>query len=141
MAIGSATSSSLLNGQLLMQQLRLQEAKRTAEQTQYKADKFREQAADAQKEAVKAQENARSLSVKAQQAQTSAGQANQDVAKLVSFDKTVTQLGQIYTRITASLQGQQSPTPGNPEQTQQTRPSTVVNTQSPTVGAIINTTA
>ena len=124
-----------------MQQLRLQEAKRTAEQTQYKAEKFQEQAANANREAVKAQENARSLSVMAQQAQTSAGQANLEVSKLKSLDQTVTQLEEIYTRITASLQGQQSPTPNSLQQTLQTRLPTVVNTQSPTVGTIINTTA
>jgi len=70
--------------QAALQQLKVQQAKQTAERAEVTARSLRSQAEDAQRSADRAHENARSLFVRSDQAQTAAGQARQGLAMMNS---------------------------------------------------------
>ena len=82
MAIESTGSSVQASTQFGVQQLRLQEAKRNAEQASRTAQSLQQQAVSAQRAADSAQDNARSLTVQSDQAQIYSGRARQGVAAL-----------------------------------------------------------
>ena len=128
MAIGSATSGI---SQSILQTLKLQEAKRTAEQAQHRVQDLQAQAADEQRKADTAQEKARSLKVEANQAQAEFGRASQGLQSLQSLSQMGNRLGQIYTQVAQKQQAEPA----------QQAPGPTVNTQGQVTGTIINTTA
>ncbi len=136
MAIGSATSNSQAISTSIVQQLRLQEAKRSAAEAQYRAQTLQAQANDAQQSADREQERARSLRVDASQAQTAAGQANQGLSALQSLSQLSTTLGATYTKVAQAQQGTSAPAAAQPQAKQP-----VVNTQGQTIGTVVSTTA
>lgn len=128
----SSTSSANEYG---LQQLRVQQARRSAEQAEQAAQLLEAQAAGAQQAAEQAQENARSLSVESSQAQARAGQARQGLIAMGSAQQAITQLtnavNQAAVPVTTSVPTTQSV--GSPPP--------VVNTQGQVTGKIVNTTA
>jgi hypothetical protein len=87
----SVSSSSSANDYGL-QQIRLQQARRNADQAEQAAQSLKTQADAAQRVADREQENARSLYVQSDQAQTKAGQARQGLAAFSSAQQAITQL-------------------------------------------------
>ena len=140
MAIGSATSSSSSASLSVVQQLRLQEARRTADEAQFKAQALQSQANDAQRTADREQERARSLRVDASQAQAQAGQASQGLQAIQSLSQFSTNLGKVYTEVAKAQQGAQPNTGATPAQSAPTTPS-VLNAQGQTIGKVVNVTA
>ena len=136
MAIGSATSSSAAISQSILQTLKLQDAKRSAEQAQFRAQDLQNQAADEQRVADNAQEKARSLRVEANQAQADVGRASQGLQALQSLSQMSSRLDQIYTQV---AQKQHDSLPTSSAQAPQQGPT--VNSQGQVTGRIINTTA
>jgi len=137
MAIGSATSGSQSISQSIVQQLRLQEAKRAADEAQYRAQTLQAQANDAQATADRDQERARSLRVDASQAQTQAGQATQGLMSIQSLSQMSSALGNSYTQIAQAQHSTPTHTNPQPQKIQQS----VVNTQGQTIGKVVNVTA
>ena len=136
MAIGSATFNSQSISQSIVQQLRLQEAKRSAAEAQYQAQTLQAQADAAQHSADSEQERARSLRVDASQAQSQAGQASQGLSALQSLSQMSTALGAAYTKVAQAQQGASAPAAAQPQAKQP-----VVNTQGQTIGTVVSTTA
>jgi len=141
----SSTSSASQYG---WQQLKLQQAKRNADQAEQTAQTLKAQASDAQRVADRAQENARSLSVQSDQAQANAGQARQGLAALGNEQQAITQLSNTVDQVLARQQISTSTTKN--ATTSATGASTVspksltppvVNSQGQVTGKIINTTA
>lgn len=116
-------------------QLRLQQARRNAEQAEQVAQALQAQARDAQQQAGEAQENARSIAIQATQAQGVAGQARQGLAAVQTVGQLQTQLSSVVSGVTEKLK---VTTPAVPVQTS-TQP--VINTQGQTTGTVVNTTA
>lgn len=116
-------------------QLRLQQARRNAEQAEQVARSLQAQARDAQQQAGEAQENARSVAAQANQAQGIAGQARQGLAVIKTVSQMQTQLGNVVSqaaeRIAEPAVASQTPAP----------PAPVINTQGQATGTVINTTA
>jgi len=129
----SSTSSASEYG---LQQLRLQQARRTAEQAEFAARALNAQAANAQRVADRAQEDARSLGVQANQAEASAGQARQGLAALSTAQQAFSRLSNTAEQVVA-----REPTPAAPTQDSGAAPVPVVNTQGQVTGTVINTTA
>ena len=136
MAIGSATSSSSVS-QSIVQQLRLQEARRAADEAQFKAQALQAQANDAQQTADREQERARSLRVDASQAQAQAGQASQGLKAIQSLSQLTTSLSNVYTEVAKAQQEIPAQTNTQPQQSTQS----VVNAQGQTIGKVVNVTA
>lgn len=129
----SLSSASGVN-QSGLQQLQLQQARRSADQAEQNARSLRNQADNAQRAAIQAQEGARSLHLAANQAQERAGQARQGVAAQESFAQTSEQLGELYVRVAEKFQVVESP------QVVAVSPA-VVNAQGQVTGGNINETA
>lgn len=85
------------------QQLKLQQAKRTAEQAELTARALKEQASVAQANADKAQDVARQLAVRSDQAQGNAGAARAGLDALRSLSEMSNRLQYTYTKISQSL--------------------------------------
>jgi hypothetical protein len=126
----SASSSVSQSG---LQQMRLQQAVRNADQAEQNARSLRNQADSAQRVAAQAQEGARAISIQAGQAQDRAGQARQSVAAQESYAITSTQLGEIYTGVAEKLQVVDTPVA--------VAAPTVVNAQGQVTGGNVNVTA
>ncbi len=92
-------------------QLKIQQAKRNAEQAEASARALQAQAADAQLRASQAQENARDLSVRANQADLNAGQARQGLEAIRSLSQTSTDLKTTYERIASVMQADTTEAP------------------------------
>ena len=95
MAIGSITSGTQAATQQGFQQLRLQQARRDAEQAEQTARSLAAQANQAQRRADQAQEDARSITVQADQAQDDAGRARQGLATVQSISQMGAQISRV----------------------------------------------
>lgn len=135
MAIDSSTSGLQSVTQLGWQQLKLQQAKRNADQAEQTAQILQQQASVAKQEANRAQENARTLAVQSDQAQSLAVRARQGLAGLSSGASSQAQLTYV---IDQAVNRQPI---AEATATAQDQSSSVVNTQGQTTGTIIDTTA
>ena len=135
MAIAPSASSLGSVTQFGWQQLKLQQAKRNADQAEQTAQILQQQASVAKREADRAQENARSLGVQSDQARSHAVRARQGLAGLASGASSQAQLTYV---IDQAVQ-RQSTTQSTPAR--QDKFSSSASTQTSTTGTIINTTA
>lgn len=138
----SSPSSAVQYG---LAQLRLQQARRTAEQAEQVARSLQTQAQEAQQQASQAQEEARSIAAQATQAQGVAGQARQGVKIIESVSQMRTQLGKIVRPVADKVKVAEGAVPG-PVATAAVikaavTPVPVVNVEGQTTGTVINTTA
>jgi hypothetical protein len=120
------------------QQLRVQEARRSADRAEQVARSLQSAAQVAQREADQANENARSLSVRSGQARVDAGRARQGVDFLDSVGRMEAQLvntvGQVAERVT-------EPAAVQVRAVEASSPSAVVNTQGQLTGTLVSTQA
>ncbi len=134
-----ATISSISGAQSAAQsglaQLRLQQARRDAEQAEQVARSLQAQAQSAQQRASEAQENARSITTQAEMAQTNAGQARQGLALVKTVGQMQNQLTNIVTQVAEKQRIAEPPAP-----VQKSAPPTI-NVQGQVTGTVINTTA
>lgn len=135
MASISSLSGAQSAAQSGLAQLRLQQAKREAEQAEFTARVLQAQASDAQQRASDAQEKARAITTQSDQAQTEAGQARQGLAVIKSISQMGTQLSGVATRVAEKLKLAEPVAPA------QEAAAPVVNTQGEVTGTVINTTA
>lgn len=124
MATAAISGSGSATG-FVVEQLRVQQAKRNAEQTEAAARSLQRQASAAQREAVAAQEGARSLQVQSDQAQSEAGQARQQVASLAAVQTVQEGFQTIRTQIAASVKALDAPAPS-------------INAEGQTTGTVVN---
>jgi len=143
MAVGSTTSGTQAATQIGWQQLKLQQARRTAEQAEQTAQALKSQANQAQRSADQAQETARSITVQSDQASSYASRARQGVAATQSVEQMQMQISNVVDQVTAKQQA-----PASPSAVTTLKASTatsaitpVVNTQGQITGTLINTTA
>ncbi|HEY6898485.1 MAG TPA: hypothetical protein VI279_14595 [Rhodocyclaceae bacterium] len=134
MASVSPSTGAQAATQYGFEQLKLQQAKRTADQAELTAQVLRGQAVDAQREADQAQENARSLSVKSDRAQAVAGQARQGVAAIKTAGGVVQQVIHVVDQALGREAGAQTTSTTGVS-------SPVVNDKGQVTGKLINTTA
>lgn len=80
-------------------QLKVQQARRNAEQAEVTARALQTQAANASRAADQAQENARDLTVRSDQAQLNAGRAREGLEAVRSLSQTSNRLERIYERV------------------------------------------
>jgi len=135
MAITSSVSGTQSIVQSGLQQLKLQQARRSAEQAEQTAQALQTQANDAQRRAAREEEQARSLSVQADQAQGNAGRARQGLALIQTANESLTQVGNVVDQVIKKQQSVQTST----QSVLESKP--VVNTQGQVTGTVINTTA
>lgn len=90
-------------GSSISQQMRTQQAQRTADQAEAAARALRQRAASAQQAADQAQESARNLKVQADQADTRAGSARQAVVSVDSLSRVETSFNSLREGIAAAL--------------------------------------
>lgn len=135
MASISSLSGAQSAAQSGLQQLRLQQAKREAEQAEFTARVLAAQASQAQQKASDAQEEARAITAQSDQAQTQAGQARQGLAVIKSVGQMGTQLDSVVTKVAEKVK------PAEPAAPVQDTAAPVVNTQGQVTGTVINTTA
>jgi hypothetical protein len=126
----SSTSSAVQSG---LQQLRLQQAQRTAEQLEFRAEALRAQAQAAQRTADRAQENARSLTVESDQAEEAAGKARLGLASINSANNAIASLTYAADTVIKTSNEAYASSDANT--------SSVINTQGQLTGTLINTTA
>lgn len=131
--VGSAqsTQSVVQSG---WQQLRLQQARRAADQAETEAQSLRLQAADAQQSADQAESNAQALTSAAGQAESNAGRARQGLAAIQTTGNMVAALSNTVAQVQTKQQTQQSPPPATPAPA-------VTNSQGQVTGTIVNVTA
>jgi hypothetical protein len=138
-----ATISSISGAQSAAQsglaQLRLQQAKRNAEQAEQVARSLQAEAQSAQQNANEAQENARSISMQANLAQANAGQARQGLTMIRSVSQMEAQLTNVVAQVTEKLKIAEPAASTKASTKTSTTP--VVNVQGQTTGTVINTTA
>lgn len=96
----SSVSSTVQSGYA---QLKLQQARRNAEQAEVTAQALSQQAQQAKGEANQAQENARQLSVQSDRAQTGAVQARQGLMAMRSAAEAGDRLGTAYDKIAQAI--------------------------------------
>lgn len=101
----STTASASPAFQQGFAQLKIQQAKRAAEQAEASARALQAQAQDARRAAEQAQETASELSVRSRQADHVAGRAREGLAAIRSLSDTSTRLEQTYERVAASMRG------------------------------------
>jgi ABC-type hemin transport system substrate-binding protein len=131
MAAISSTAGMQAATQAAMQQLRVQQARQTAEKAEVAARNLRAKADAAQNEADRAQENARTLYVRSGQAESAAGHARQGVAAMESAGEA---RGRLFHVASQTVERVESAAPATP-----TPP--VVNTSGQLTGTVVNTTA
>jgi len=137
-----SSSSGMQNAvQSGLQQLRLQQAKRNADQAEQMARALQVEAAAAQQVAVRAQENAQSLTVKSGQAEATAGQARQGLAMIKTAGQMQAQLGVTASTVVKQQSSQSSTTLDAAVQTSASSATPVVNTQGQLTGTLVNVTA
>lgn len=135
MATISSLSGAQSGVQSGLQQLRLQQARRNADQAEQIARSLQAQARDAEQVASDAESNARAVSGQAAQAQTNAGQARQGLAVI----STISQMGsQISDALALATEKSSTPESTSPA-AKQTAP--VINAQGELTGTVVNTTA
>ena len=130
MAISAVADSSGLSP--IMQQLRLQQAQRNADQAEVSARSLRQQARVAQQSADRAQEGARSVKVQADQAQSNAGSARQQLISLESVSQLQTGFDTARQQIAQGLTSLDQPAPVV---------APVVNADGQATGTLVNVTA
>jgi len=118
-----------------MQQLRLQQAQRNAQQAEQQARALQAQAANARQVADRAEENARALEVRSDQASENAGRARLGLTAMKTVGQMQTRLGEAYGRIAQEPDAAPKATPVESA----ARPT--VNAQGQTTGRIVNTSA
>lgn len=126
----SASLNSQSASDLIAQQLRVQQVKRSADQAEATARTLRQQAGDAQRSADQARENARSLSVRADQAQGDAGAARQQLASLPSVSAVQEGMSTLRQEISTAIKALDEPTAVP-----------VINAEGQTTGTVVNVTA
>lgn len=131
-----SVSSTSSTNQYILQQLSVQQAKRSADQAELAAQTLKAQANEAQRVADREQGNARYLSIQSDQAQARAGQIRQGLAALNSEQQAITPLSNTLDQVLS-----RQPAPASTTQTTSpsTSPSPVVNTQGQVTGTIIST--
>lgn len=132
MAIVSSTSGSPA-AQSGWQQLKLLQAKRSADQAEQAAQSLQQQAQEARRTADRADERARTLAVDSDQAQAIAGKARLGLAATQSEGQMQTQVTKIADQV---IQRQQNAQTGTSAQS-----APVINTQGQLTGTVVNTTA
>jgi hypothetical protein len=135
MAPVSSLSGAQSAAQSGLQQLRLLQAQRDAEQAEQTARALQVRARDAQQTASQAQENARSIAGEANQAQVNAGQARLGLAVIRSADQMQVRLSDVVTRVAETLKSAEPVAPS------QSPAPPVINTQGQVTGTVVNTTA
>jgi len=135
MASISSLSGAQSAAQSGLAQLRLQQAKRDAEQAEQVARALQAQAQSAQLKASEAEENARAITTQADVAENSAGQARQGLALVKTAGQMRSQLASVVTQV---VEKQESAAPPAPVQTPA---APVTNVQGQVTGTVINTTA
>ena len=135
MASISPLSGAQSAAQSGLQQLRLQQARRDADQAEQTARALQAQARDAQQRANEAQEEARTISVQADQAQAGASQARLGLAVVKTIGQMQAQLTNVVTQVTETLKT------AEPAAAAASSPSPVVNTAGQLTGTVVNTTA
>jgi Zn-dependent metalloprotease len=137
--VSMATISSLSGAQSAAQsglrQLRLQQAKRDAEQAEQIARALQAQAQSAQQHATEAMERARAITSQSDQAQATAGQARQGLAAVSAVVRMQNQLSGVVTQVTERM------APPKPAPATKSSPTPVVNAEGQVTGAVVNTTA
>jgi len=151
MAIGSITSGTQAATQQGFQQLRLQQARRDAEQAEQTARSLSAQANQAQRQADQAQETARTITVQADQAQGDAGRARQGLASVQSVSQMGAQISRVAeqtvekiqsgTSVQSSTTAPASTTSSSASTSTSVKPPAVINTQGQVTGTLINVTA
>lgn len=127
-----------------LQQLRMQQARRDADQAEQAARSLRAQADGAQRVAEEAQESARTLGVQSDQAEARAGQARQGLASVASTQQAITQLtkGVNQAVVSEPVVPVVQPSPqGGKAAVATAGAAPVVNAQGQVTGTIVNTSA
>lgn len=122
-----------------MQQLRVQQARRTAEQLEVQAASLARQAQTAQRNADRAQEEARGLAVESNRTQVAAGRARQGLAMLSTANAMQAQLGNTVDQVVA--RNGSTPTTASGTSANSSSNAPVVNAKGELTGTLINTTA
>ena len=123
-------------------QLRLQQARRNAEQADFAARALQAQASSAQRTAAQAQENARSLSVQSDEAQTVAGRARQGLHALDSANAAFTRIGKAIEQVPPVAEKPTAPpVQAAPAPTPAPTASPVLNNEGQVTGTLVNTSA
>lgn len=142
MASVSSTSNATQSG---LQQLRLQQARRNADQAEQVAQALKAQANDAQRAADGAQQNADSLTTQSGQASAKAGQARQGLTASATVQQAVTQLSdrvdQVIGREAVTATSATTTATSTTGSTGSTNSAPVLNSQGQVTGTIINITA
>lgn len=149
----SSVSSAVQSGYA---QLKLQQARRNAEQAEVTAQALSQQAQQAKSEANQAQENARQLSVQSDRAQAGAVQAQQGLIATRSAVDALNRLGEGYGKIAQAVNAQPAAasdaavTPASSTSVTATTatktspaatPAAVINDKGQTTGSLINIVA
>lgn len=134
MAPVSSISGAQSAAQSGLQQLRLQQARRDAEQAEQVARSLEVQARAAQLKASEAQQNAQSITLQSDQAQTNAGQARLGLALINTVGQMQTRLSNVVEQVVAKQKAAEPSVAAAP-------PVAVINTEGQTTGTVINTTA
>lgn len=105
MAVASLSSGQSVAG-ALWGQIQQQQAQRSADQAEQRANALQQRAREAQGVADRAQENARSLKVESNQAQGEATQAKQGLAERASMAKVQAGLSDLHEQISSVLKAE-----------------------------------
>jgi hypothetical protein len=141
MASISSLSGAQSAAQSGLAQLRLQQAKRDADQAEQTAQSLQAQARSAQQRASQAQDTARTITTQADQAQTSAGQARQGLAVIKSVSQMQTRLAGTVSRVAEKLDAAVPAVPVAVHAASSPPATPVVNVQGQVTGTVVNTTA
>lgn len=131
----SGTQSAVQSG---LQQLRLQQARKDAEQAEQVARSLQARARDAQQKATEAEQTARTISTQADQAQAGAGQARHSLAAIQSRSQMQARLSGVVSQVAEKAKPPEPAVPVAPT-TDSSTP--VVNIQGQLTGTVVNTTA
>ena len=137
--MASISSSSSVDSAVRagFQQLRVAEARRSADRAEQIARGLQAAAQAAQRTADRADENARSLTVQSDQARVDAGRARQGVVYLDSVGRMAERLGGFVTQVAERTPVATEPVAAAPA----AEPAAVVNTQGQLTGTVVSTTA
>jgi hypothetical protein len=140
-----ATISSISGAQSAAQsglaQLRLQQARRDADQAEQVARSLQAQAQNARQTASEAQQTAREITTQADVAQASAGQARHGLALIKTVGQMQTQLANVVTQVAEKQKSAEPPAPVQKSAPPQQSTLPVINVQGQVTGTVINTTA
>jgi hypothetical protein len=131
----SSLSGAQSAAQSGLRQLRLQQAKRDAEQAEQVARALQAQAQAAQQNANEAVERARTITSQSDQAQATAGQARQGLAAVSTVAQMQGQLSGVVAQVTEKL------APPKAAPAIKSTPVPVVNAEGQVTGTVVNTTA